>query len=179
MISTKQLSEVIGAEVVDDAGATIGTVGAVYLDGDGTPAWATVRSEVLGHTDAFVPLEDSRLDRGALVLTVSIDQVKRAPRPRTHAHPSTEETDLLRQHYGLQPGEGGPAVLSPDGDEPHGTVTGAAYDRPREAHPPSRVEDVSNRTGAGADSGVRRLLRRYRPRPGQRAGREDVDPTGR
>ena len=32
MITRDQLSDLIGAEVVDDSGAAIGTVGAVYLD---------------------------------------------------------------------------------------------------------------------------------------------------
>jgi hypothetical protein len=176
MITRDQLSDLVGAQVVDDSGAAVGTVGAVYLDEAGRPAWATVRTGMPGEGDAFVPLQDGRLEGAALVVPFDGERVRQAPRPGTYAHPSTEETERLRQHYGLADEVGGPASPASTADEPdepdapHGSVTGAAYDRPREALPPSQVEGVSRRTGAGADTGIRRLLHRYRVGRGHRSG---------
>jgi hypothetical protein len=182
MTTREQLSDLVGARVVDDSGAAIGTVGAVYLDEGGRPAWATVRTGTAGEADAFVPLQDGRLEGAALVVPFDGDRVRQAPRPGTHAHPSTEETERLRQHYGLAADVGGPASPAtpphePDEPdeadepgEPHGSVPGAAYDRPREALPSSHEEGVTRRTGAGADTGIRRLLHRYRPGRRDRSG---------
>ena len=183
MTTREQLSDLVGAGVVDDSGAAIGTVGAVYLDEGGRPAWATVRTGTAGEADAFVPLQDGRLEGAALVVPFDGDRVRQAPRPGTHAHPSTEETERLRQHYGLAADVGGPASPAtpphePDEPkepgEPHGSVPGAAYDRPREAMPSSHVEGVTRRTGAGADTGIRRLLHRYRPGRRDRSGSSGV-----
>jgi hypothetical protein len=163
MITRDQLSDLVGAEVADDSGATIATVGAVFLDEAGRPAWASVRTGATGEGDALVPLQDARLDGAVLVVPFDGDRVRQAPRPGTHAHPSAEETERLCHHYALAADVSGPGTPATAPDEPHGLVTGAAYDRPREALPPSQVEGVTRRTGAGADTGIRRLLRRYRP----------------
>jgi PRC-barrel domain protein len=163
MITRDQLSDLVGAEVADGTGDAIGTVGAVFLDEAGRPAWAAVRTGATGEGDALVPLRDGHLDGAVLVVPFDADRVRQAPRPGTHAHPSAEETERLCQHYGLAADVSGPGTPATAPDEPHGSVTGAAYDRPREALPPSQVEGVTRRTGAGADTGIRRLLHRYRP----------------
>jgi PRC-barrel domain len=173
MINRDQLSDLVGAQVVDDSRAVIGTVGAVFLDGGGRPAWATVRTGTAGEADAFVPLQDGRLDGDALMVPFEADRVRQAPRPGTHAHPSHEETERLREHYGL-PGDDSRQRAPSTLPEPHGSVTGAAYDRPPEALPPSQVERVTRRTGAGADAGLRRLLHRYRPGRRDRSGGPDA-----
>jgi hypothetical protein len=163
MINRDQLSDLVGAQVVDNSGDAIGAVGAVFLDEGGRPAWASVRTGATGEADAFVPLRDGRLDGAVLRVPFAGDRVRQAPRPGTHAHPSAEETERLCQHYGLAADVGGSGTPATAPEEPHGSVTGAAYDRPREALPPSHVENVTRRTGAGADRGIRRLLHRYRP----------------
>jgi hypothetical protein len=137
-----------------------------------------VRTGTAGGTDAFVPLQDGRLEGTALVVPFDGVRVRQAPRPGTHAHPSTEETERLRQHYGLAADVSGPqspvtpsngAVEPGEPGEQHVSVPGAAYDRPRAAPPSSPVRGAFRRTGAGADTGIRRLLRRHRP--GRRDGR--------
>jgi hypothetical protein len=174
MINREQLSDLVGARVLDDSRAVIGTVGAVFLDEGGRPAWATVRTGTTGEADAFVPLQDGRLDGDALMVPFEADRVRQAPRPGTHAHPSHEETERLREHYGLAPDDSRPGTPATLPEQPHGSVTGAAYDRPPEALPPSQVERVTRRTGAGADTGIRRLLHRYRPGRRDRSGRPDT-----
>ena len=51
MIGMDQASTVIGREVVDRDGDKIGTVGQVWADGVGQPAWASVRTGFFGRSE--------------------------------------------------------------------------------------------------------------------------------
>ena len=76
MISTEQLKQVIGQDVVDSSGSKVGTARQVYLDDTtGQPAWVTVRTGLFGSSESFIPLSDASTDGGQLRVPYGKDQI--------------------------------------------------------------------------------------------------------
>ncbi|MFC8615424.1 PRC and DUF2382 domain-containing protein [Micromonospora purpureochromogenes] len=103
MISQEQATGVIGREVYDSDGDKIGTVGQVWADPAGRPAWASVRTGLFGMNESLIPLQVAQV-RGDRV-TVPFDKgvVKDAPNVDADVDEplsSAEVADLYR-HYGL------------------------------------------------------------------------------
>ena len=91
-----------GRTVHDEAGERIGTLEQLYLDAeDDRPAWAGVRTGLLGLRESFVPLAGAREDGDALVVPYAKDHVRDAPSVDPDAALDPDEEAALRRHYGL------------------------------------------------------------------------------
>jgi uncharacterized protein (TIGR02271 family) len=90
------------ADVVDETGDRIGTVGQVYVDDEtGQPSWATVKTGWFGTKETFVPLESGSLQGGRLRVPYSKEHVKNAPSVDPDQHISEQEQEELYRYYGL------------------------------------------------------------------------------
>jgi uncharacterized protein (TIGR02271 family) len=102
MISTEQLQQIIGTDVVDSSGSKIGKAGQVYLDDtSGQPSWVTVKTGLFGSGESFAPLDQATFSGDQLQLPYSKDKVKDAPRVSDDGHIAPEQEDELYRYYGL------------------------------------------------------------------------------
>jgi uncharacterized protein (TIGR02271 family) len=107
VISTEQLEQVVGNDVVDSTGSKVGTARQVYLDDTtGQPAWVTVRTGLFGSSESFVPVADASVENGQLRVPYAKDQIKDAPRVDDDGHLSPEQESELYRYYGLGDGHG-------------------------------------------------------------------------
>ncbi|MFC4144787.1 PRC and DUF2382 domain-containing protein [Micromonospora mangrovi] len=103
MIGQEQATGVIGREVYDSDGDKIGTVGQVWADAAGRPAWASVRTGFFGVNESLVPLQVARMQGDRLTVPFDKGTVKDAPNVDADVDEplsSAEVADLYR-HYGL------------------------------------------------------------------------------
>jgi uncharacterized protein (TIGR02271 family) len=100
MIDSKNINDLAGADVYDEADAKIGTVGQVYVDADQNPVWVTVRTGLFGSSESFAPLADARFDGGAVRVAHEKAFVKDAPRIDADGQLSVEEEEALYAYYG-------------------------------------------------------------------------------
>jgi hypothetical protein len=90
-----------GHGVVDSQLTKVGKVTDVLSDEHATPRWAVVKTGVLGG-ERFVPLQRAYLDEdGRLVVPLTKNDIKRAPRVRGEHVMTTEVQRELRDYYGL------------------------------------------------------------------------------
>src|ERR1700760_4680734 len=90
----------IGSMVVDAEGSKIGKIGKVYIDEQGgQPMWMRVSTGMFGTRRSFAPVHGARFEDDRVVLAVTKDQVRRAPRIADDAHISDSEKDALYRHY--------------------------------------------------------------------------------
>lgn len=93
-----------GRTVRDRDGERIGTLGALYLDGeDDRPAFGGITIGRFGRHEAIVPLGDVREDGDDLRVPYDADAVEGAPRLDPGATLTDEEEDALREHYRTAP----------------------------------------------------------------------------
>ena len=134
MIGMDQASTVIGREVVDRDGDKIGTVGQVWADGVGQPAWASVRTGFFGMNESLVPLQTAELDGDRITVPFDKGRVKDAPNVDvSHDEPlSSEEVAELYRHYNLSWEDSyrtGRSAGTVDGMGSTGTYTDRSYER--------------------------------------------------
>lgn len=102
MISTDNIQSIIGSPAYDPNGDKIGSVGQVYLDNEsGQPAWATVKTGLLGTKESFVPLAQAEASGDGVRLPYPKDQIKDAPSIDADRELSPQEEDELYRYYGL------------------------------------------------------------------------------
>jgi hypothetical protein len=88
-----------GRAIVDRTGAFIGPCTQIYTDdATGRPEWATAR---IGPVNALVPLEGAVEVDGQVQVSVTRDDVVRAPAVTDRQHVSPAEEEELYRHYGL------------------------------------------------------------------------------
>jgi uncharacterized protein (TIGR02271 family) len=106
VISTQDISSIIGSNAVDADGDKLGKVGQVYLDDQtGRPEWATVSTGLFGTSETFVPLSDASVSGGTLRVPYQKAKVKDAPRvDADQGHLSPAEEDELYRYYGVGTG---------------------------------------------------------------------------
>jgi uncharacterized protein (TIGR02271 family) len=80
MITSQDAAKLTGRDVYGSNGDKIGTVGHVWGDPAGAPAWASVKTGLFGAKESMVPLAEANLRRGRLVVPFDKSQVKDAPR---------------------------------------------------------------------------------------------------
>lgn len=80
MITTQDAAKLTGRDVYGSNGEKIGTVGHVWGDPDGAPAWASVKTGLFGAKESMIPLAESNLRRGRLLVPYDKSQVRDAPR---------------------------------------------------------------------------------------------------
>ncbi len=108
MTDLTDVQSYIGRTAVDSDGDKIGTIGQVYLDDNsGQPSWVTVKTGLFGTKQNFAPLYGSS-DRGDdVVLGVSKDLVKDAPKVEDDGHLEESEQQALYDYYAGHLGVGG------------------------------------------------------------------------
>jgi uncharacterized protein (TIGR02271 family) len=109
MISTSDITAIIGSNAVDSDGDKLGKVGQVYLDDQtGSPEWATISMGLFGSSEHFVPLADASVSSGTLAVPYQKAKVKDAPRvDADQGHLSPEEEAELYRYYGVGTGTAG------------------------------------------------------------------------
>lgn len=103
MIGQEQATGVIGREVYDNDGDKIGTVGQVWADAAGRPAWASVRTGLFGMNESLIPLQVAQVQGDRVTVPFDKGVVKDAPNvdvDNDEPLSSAEVADLYR-HYGL------------------------------------------------------------------------------
>jgi uncharacterized protein (TIGR02271 family) len=123
MISTQDISSIIGSTAVDNDGDKLGKVGQVYLDDQtGNPEWATISTGLFGTKETFVPLTEATVSGDTLRLPYEKAKVKDAPRIDAEGHLSPAEEEELYRYYGVGTGTAGYT----DTDTTTDTTTGTA-----------------------------------------------------
>jgi uncharacterized protein (TIGR02271 family) len=105
-IDQNEVSEVMGANVLDSDGDKVGPVGQVYLDDEtGQPEWVTVKTGLFGTKESFVPIREASRTGDSLRVPYSKSTIKDAPQvDDEQGHLSPEEEAALYRHYGLAEG---------------------------------------------------------------------------
>lgn len=90
-----------GRTAVDVNGERLGKLGALYLEpGSDVPAWAGVRTGLLGRHEALVPLRNAaEQEDGDVRLAVSAELVRQAPHIDPDGELTPGEEHLLDRHY--------------------------------------------------------------------------------
>ncbi len=90
-----------GRTVHDRTGEKLGKVGELYLDGaTDLPAYASVRTGLLGRREAIVPLAGMEERDGELHLPYDAERVRSAPSLDPDAALDPDEEHALHEHYG-------------------------------------------------------------------------------
>jgi uncharacterized protein (TIGR02271 family) len=108
VISTQDITSIIGTTAVDNDGDKLGKVGQVYLDDQtGNPEWATISTGLFGTKETFVPLSDASVSGDTLRVPYDKAKVKDAPRvDADQGHLSPAEEEELYRYYGIGIGTG-------------------------------------------------------------------------
>ncbi|MEV4534420.1 PRC and DUF2382 domain-containing protein [Asanoa sp. NPDC049518] len=104
MITSQEAAKLAGRDVFGSNGDKIGTVGHVWGDSAGAPAWVSIKTGLFGAKESMVPLSDANLRRGRLMVPFNKSQVKDAPRIEgSSTEPlAANEFARLHEYYGPQ-----------------------------------------------------------------------------
>jgi hypothetical protein len=89
-----------GKTVVDRDGEKAGTLGALYLDEDDTPAYAGVMTGLFRRRESLVPLAGARELGDDVQVAFGLQQIREAPHVDVDVALTTEEEEQLAEHYG-------------------------------------------------------------------------------
>lgn len=105
MISQEQLNALYDAEVLDQSGEKVGSMGQVYLDNKtGDPAWVTVRTGWFGGRRVFVPLSNAEIVDEQIRVPYSTAMIKSAPDIKCDGHLSEDDEQDLYEYYAVDEG---------------------------------------------------------------------------
>ncbi|WP_412169363.1 hypothetical protein ACLUS2_010435 [Curtobacterium flaccumfaciens pv. flaccumfaciens] len=104
MISKSLIHQVESATVRDRDGASVGKVTQVFpSDEDGSAAYVSVATGMLGRHQALVPVEDATFDGTDLHVGYTKSAIKGAPSLGVGQTLSPAEANAVRKHFGLSP----------------------------------------------------------------------------
>src|SRR3954454_11022731 len=103
MFGTDDIGRLTGVHTVDAEGHSVGTLGELFLDDEGRPRWAAVRTGLFGRRESFIPLDDADIHEGVLRIPYPKGMVKDAPHHDPHhdldrALTEEEEAELHRYY---------------------------------------------------------------------------------
>jgi len=102
MIPKSDIHQIESATVRDRGGATVGKVTRVFpSDEDGSAAYVSVASGVLGRRQTLVPVEDATIDGTDLRVGYTKDAITGAPSVGSGHTLSPAEANAVRKHFGL------------------------------------------------------------------------------
>lgn len=111
-----------GATVVDPQDEQVGTIGQVYVDPDGHPSWATIRTGVLSPHEPFFPLEQAVLTGSDLHVPFTMESILNAPQVESDEELSVQRSVELHEYYDrrsdVAPPAGGVPSASDDASDP-------------------------------------------------------------
>lgn len=99
----KSADDLLGQQVVDSHGYTIGKIDALFIHGQEERAsWALVKTGLVRTSSVFVPLHDAQVDGDQIRVVYEKEHVKAAPEVEPEGNElSDEHADVLHSHYGL------------------------------------------------------------------------------
>ncbi|WP_433796237.1 DUF2382 domain-containing protein [Actinoplanes sp. CA-252034] len=103
MITREKIDSLHGYDVYDCTGDKVGSIGAVWTDGAGEPAWASVRTGWFGLGESLVPLRDADLQGDRVVVPFEKAYIKDAPDVDADADEplTSDEVVRLYQYYAM------------------------------------------------------------------------------
>lgn len=102
-INSEHLASLTEADVVDQNGDKVGSVGQIYLDdASGQPAWVSVKSGLFGLRESFVPLSGADVVDGNISVPYTKDFIKDAPRVDADNHLDDSQQSTLYSYYGAE-----------------------------------------------------------------------------
>ena len=97
----QEIDQIAGRDVYGADGEKIGTARQVYTDDQtGEPAWATVRTGLLGLKESFVPLTDAEMSGDRFTVPYTKGFVKDAPNIDEDGHITPDQEQELYAYYG-------------------------------------------------------------------------------
>ena len=94
-----------GDDLYDGDGDKIGKIEEMYLDAEtDVPAWAVVKTGLMGTKRIFVPLRDAGEEEKGVTVPYDKETVKEAPEVNHDGAMSKDEEAALLRHYGLPGG---------------------------------------------------------------------------
>ncbi|MDG4825686.1 PRC and DUF2382 domain-containing protein [Asanoa sp. WMMD1127] len=128
MINAQDAAKLTGRDVYGSNGEKIGTVGHVWGDAAGSPAWASLKTGMFGSKESMVPLADADMRRGRLMVPFDRSAVKDAPRiDGSSTEPlAADEFARLYDYYGMS-GAGGSAGMATGSASAAGGASAAGY----------------------------------------------------
>ena len=136
-MTTQNVAEWRGQELLDDDGEKIGKIEEIYLDTEtNEPEWALVKTGLFGGKGTFVPLAQASATGDGVRVPFEKSHVKDAPNIDPDGELSRSEERRLYEHYGLG---------YDDSQSGSGTGTGG-YDRDRGDAEGTVGRDVSGPT---------------------------------
>ena len=105
-MTTQNVTEWRGQELLDNDGEKIGTIEEIYLDTDtDQPEWALVKTGLFGGKGTFVPLQQANPTGDGVQVPFEKSHVKDAPNIDPDGELSRSEERTLYEHYGLGYGD--------------------------------------------------------------------------
>ena len=102
MTNQTTYSDLAGADVYDQDGHKIGGVNNVYVfDGTDEPSWVTVHTGFFGSHETFIPLANSQVNSGGIVVPYEKSFIKDAPNIDPDGELSVEQENELFRYYGI------------------------------------------------------------------------------
>lgn len=100
----KSADDLLGTQVVDPHGYTIGKIDALFIHGEDERArWARVKTGIVRKDLVFVPLHDAQADGGQIRVVYEKEHVNEAPEIEPEGNElNDDDADVLHGHYGLE-----------------------------------------------------------------------------
>ncbi len=128
-LTTTDLEQLRGKQVVGPDGDKIGKVDEFYLDEQtGQPEWMSVSTGMFGSNVSFVPLADAQADADGVRVRWDKDKVKEAPNVDPSQQLTQDEEAQLYRHYGMDYGGSQPDAGLPDPNPVAGDAAGPGHD---------------------------------------------------
>ncbi len=114
----KSADDLLGQQVVDPHGYTIGKIEALFIHGqDERASWARVKTGLIRSDSVFVPLHDAQEDGGQIRVVYEKEHVNAAPEIEPDGNElSDDDADVLHSHYGLERVKGLSKETAEEGD---------------------------------------------------------------
>ncbi|MEU4621923.1 PRC and DUF2382 domain-containing protein [Actinoplanes sp. NPDC023801] len=103
MITHDNIDSLYGYDVYDRTDDKVGSIGAVWTDGSGNPAWASVRTGWFGLRESLVPLRGAELRGDRVVVPFEKAHIKNAPDIDAESDEplTSDEVTRLYEHYSM------------------------------------------------------------------------------
>ena len=131
-MTTQNVTEWRGQELLDNDGEKIGKIDEIYLDTDtDQPEWALVKTGLFGGKGTFVPLQQANPTADGVQVPFEKSHVKDAPNIDPDGQLSHSEERKLYEHYSLDYGDSQSGSGTGDGDRDRAGNGDGDYDRDR------------------------------------------------
>ena len=156
-MTTQNVTEWRGQELLDNDGEKIGKIEEIYLDTDtDQPEWALVKTGLFGGKGTFVPLQQASPEADGVRVPFEKSHVKDAPNIEPDGELSHAEERTLYEHYDVDYGESESGSGSGNG----GDTVGRDTSGPTTDDAMTRSEERMS-VGTTSEEAGRARLRKY------------------